>query len=734
VQRNEIDAPALIAESLAALGVSPDERPQFLAASLTAFKGWAGMLWQMESRRDRFLRGAPAGTLCEFLAMQLLLERWALQRVLQAHSAATATTDLRDLRANHQPTLSRRPEQWAFKLFQLAQALGWDIAGLARLTPRNWERILQELADFGPQRRRQVFHGAYERHYLEHALDAFAVRSREPMAHVEGPVLQAMFCIDAREESFRRHLEELDPRVETFGNAGFFNVPIYYRGAADACYTALCPIVVRPQHWITEEVALTLEEEHRRRTQIRKVLGNVSMGLHRGSRGLTAGAVLSAGLGVLASVPLVTRILFPRLSKRLRHTVDRFVAPPPITRLRLERTSVQPGPEGGGIGLTVAEMTAMAERALRDTGLTRTFAPLVFIFGHGSACLNNPHKSAYDCGACTGNAGGPNARALAMMLNDPRVRSDLFHRGISVPDSTTFVGGLHNTGDDTLTYYDLDLLPASQVERFRAARGLLEQACRRNAHERCRRFYSAPLTISPSQAHRLVEERTEDLAQTRPEYGNCTNAIAYVGRRARVRGLFLDRRAFQMSYDHHQDDAEGTILGRILGAVVPVCSGINLQYTFSTIDPQGWGAGTKLPHNVTALVGVMDGAASDLRSGLPWQGVDIHEPMRLLFVMETTPDRIGRIMSRSPVVDRILRNRWANLALIDPDTGDVCEFRPDSASVPIDSQFRRWREPVAGLPRVAASQDWYSGRRGHLPFALVEPESASAANALPGGV
>ena len=34
----------------------------------------------------------------------------------------------------------------------------------------------------------------------------------------------------------------------------------------------------------------------------------------------------------------------------------------------------------------------------------------------------------------------------------------------------------------------------------------------------------------------------------------------------------------------------------------------------------------------------MDGAASDLRPGLPWQMVEIHEPMRILFVVETTPE------------------------------------------------------------------------------------------------
>jgi hypothetical protein len=89
-----------------------------------------------------------------------------------------------------------------------------------------------------------------------------------------------------------------------------------------------------------------------------------------------------------------------------------------------------------------------------------------------------------------------------------------------------------------------------------------------------------------------------------------------------------------------------TILARILGAVVPVCSGINLEYYFSYVDSPGWGSGSKLPHNITGLLGVMDGAMSDLRTGLPWQMVEIHEPVRLLFVIETTaeafPDHHGR--------------------------------------------------------------------------------------------
>ena len=101
----------------------------------------------------------------------------------------------------------------------------------------------------------------------------------------------------------------------------------------------------------------------------------------------------------------------------------------------------------------------------------------------------------------------------------------------------------------------------------------------------------------------------------------------------RTRGLFLDRRAFLVSYDPTRDQ-DGAILARIMAAVVPVVAGISLEYYFSYVDPTGYGCGTKLPHNVTSLLGVMDGAQSDLRTGLPWQMVEIHEPTRLAMVVE----------------------------------------------------------------------------------------------------
>jgi uncharacterized protein YbcC (UPF0753/DUF2309 family) len=241
---------------------------------------------------------------------------------------------------------------------------------------------------------------------------------------------------------------------------------------------------------------------------------------------------------------------------------------------------------------------------------------------------------------------------------------------------------------------------------------IIEESCDRNAHERCRRFDSAPLTLSFPAARRHVEGRSEDLAQTRPELGHATNAFCIVGRRSRTRGLYLDRRAFLTSYDPTQDDADCTILSRILGAVVPVCAGIGLEYYFSRIDSTGWGCGTKLPHNIAALVGVMDGMQSDLRTGLPWQMVEIHEPVRLLFVIETSPENMLRIMAKNDGIDRVVRNGWVQLAVLEPDTSQILVFQ--------DGAFHPHRPEATTLPAAASSTDWYCGRRGHLAFAQIQ--------------
>jgi uncharacterized protein YbcC (UPF0753/DUF2309 family) len=375
------------------------------------------------------------------------------------------------------------------------------------------------------------------------------------------------------------------------------------------------------------------------------------------------------------------------------------------TRLQLDRQDTAP-PIGTSSGFTVREMADIVRRVLEDIGIGGRVSPLVLIVGHGSISLNNPHESAHDCGACGGGRGGPNARAFAQMANDPRVRRQLEAEGFVIPASSWFVGAQRNTCDNTVAFFDDDLIPSGSQPLFDRVQAAIETARRREAHERCRRFDSVPTWYPPVAALAHVEGRAADLAQPRPEYGHATNAFCIVGRRTRSRGLFLDRRAFLVSYDPSDDD-DGAILARIMAAVVPVVAGINLEYYFSYVDPTGYGCGTKLPHNVTSLLGVMDGAQSDLRTGLPWQMVEVHEPTRLAMVIEAAEDRILRVVQGSPTIERLVRNRWFWLASLDPGSGRLSELRSTGfvAHTP--------EHPLATV--VGDSAAWYQGKGGFLP-------------------
>ncbi len=715
--RDHIGALESIEESLGILGVPREEWEAYLSSTLLALRGWGGMVQQVEERGDRVAHPILPGSLIGFLAVRLILDRFSL-----ADAAADALEyrgpldGLRDAaRARIQLPWPPTIEQRAFQIFQLAQVFGLSPDVLHRLTRDEWATLVREVETFGSIERRRVFQLAYERRLTIQTLDAVALHTPKAKLPASTPRFQVICCIDEREESFRRHLEELAPEVETLGAAGFFAVAMYYRGVAEAHYVPLCPVVVRPSNWVAEEVDDEAARDSKRRARTRKALGRASHRIHQGTRSFALGAIVSGLGGVLASVPLVARILFPRLTAKFRQAVGRMVQAPPRTRLKLERAGdIAPAPDGPGVGYTLDEMIGIGDRLLRDVGLTSNFARVVLLIGHGSNSLNNPHNSAYNCGACGGAAGGPNARALAQILNDPRVRQALANRGLPIPNETIFVGSYHNTCDDSVTFSDLNLVPPSHQEELKGIRSIVDRASERNAHERCRRFMSAPLTLDFEAAKEHVEGRSEDLAQTRPELGHATNALTFVGRRFWSRGLFLDRRAFLTSYDPTQDTPEGAILTRILQAVFPVCSGINLEYYFSHVDNPGFGAGTKLPHNLASLLGVMDGAASDLRTGLPWQMVEIHEPVRSLFLIETTPEAMTSIMDANEGIGRMCRNGWIQLALLHPSSREVFLFRPE------DGRFYPYQTRSSVLPRTASSVDWYRGWRDHLEFAEIE--------------
>jgi len=619
------------------------------------------------------------------------------------HSPAAAESDAPTVHGN------------AWRLFRLAQHLGLSGGELRRLAPAEIKRLLATLDELPAHLRGALWLCAYERHYREALLNAlannhgrgcWATREQRPQA-------QVIFCIDDREEGFRRHLEELNPRIETLGAAGFFGVVMNWRGLDDREVTPLCPVVATPAHEVREVARPGTETQIAKRDRRRTLRDQLRALFPELRRNLLSSFPLIDALAPGALLALASKVLAPLPQARFAEAVAAWWTPAPATQVAVTATDgdAPATPEHPRLGFTDAEQADRVGALLRNIGLTAQFAPVVVLMGHGSMSQNNPHLAAYDCGACSGRHGGPNARAFAAMANRPAVRALLAERGIHIPADSWFVGAEHNTCDEQITFYDLDDLPTEAKKALATLQRELDQACALSAHERCRRLASAPRHPTSAQALRHIVGRARDFSQARPELGHATNAAALVGRRSMSQGLFLDRRAFLISYDPTQDP-DGTVLEGVLLAVGPVGAGINLEYYFSTVNNERLGCGTKLPHNVTGLFAVMEGASSDLRTGLPRQMIEIHEPLRLQIVVEARTEVLAAIYGRQPPLQELIGNGWVHLIAKDPDSGEFSIFDPARGFVP-------WTSPIQPLSVCARSGDWYRGHADPLPPARI---------------
>lgn len=716
-----LSAEATVERQLAALGVAPAEWEEFLAAELLALPGWAGLMHRVEGDPGLLPHDEVPCSLMDFVAIRLTLTALATRNVWQRHSGrAWNPAGWREVRPVQVNSTALHLAEVAL-VFEAAQLLGLPSEEINSLSDSEFARLYEEIRRFDDFERRRVLHLAYEfRHEAEILGPLMIHRQESGLAPLPArPSAQVMFCLDEREESIRRALEEIDPSVETLSAAGFYSVAVNYRGLDDPHGADLCPVVVKPKHAVHERPVEEDASLHARRQERRRLWSSLAHNSFVGSRTLFRGWVGTIGFGLLSLFPLITRVLAPRQTGRLVAWLTGLFLPEPRTELTLMRHDAagHDAAEGLLLGFSVAEKAERVASVLRPAGLTANLSRLVIVLGHGSTSLNNPHESAHDCGACGGRRGGPNARLFAAMANRSDVRARLAGLGVAIPPDTWFVGGYHDTCSDLIEYFDDELMPPAHRQEYERIVNTLDQARTWNARERSRRFEAAWSAETPQQALHHVEERSEHLAEPRPEYGHCTNAVAIFGRRALTRGLFMDRRAFLISYDPLQDP-EDLLLAQLLAAGGPVCAGINLEYYFSVVDNERYGSGTKLPHNVTGLVGVMNGHASDLRTGLPWQMVEIHEPVRLLLVVETTPERAANAVSRNALVTELVKNRWIRVATIDPGDGRVHVYR--------DGVFEPFVPAAVPLPVASSSAEWYQGRLEHLAMARIGARKTSS--------
>ena len=471
-----------------------------------------------------------------------------------------------------------------------------------------------------------ILHVAYERGYQARLVSDLAAgpQTTRPLR----PQVQAVFCIDVRSELYRRALEEAWPQAETLGFAGFFGMPLAY-GDAEGHVHAQCPVLLQPSVCV---------EAHAPAGAASRRAGQAFWSRFKDSAVACFGFVEAFGLAYGA-----------KLLKAARPTAGHDV-PPPEPHLHLDH-------------VPLASRIDMAHGALKGMSLTRDFARLVLLVGHGSSTVNNPHAAGLDCGACGGHSGAPNARFAAALLNDPQVREGLAVRGVAIPADTWFLAALHDTTTDDLWLLDLAKVPASHAADIVVAKARLARASAQVRAER------APLLgLTPSAPEALVA-RSRDWSQVRPEWGLARAGAFIAAPRRLTAGRNLEGRAFLHSYDRHAD-ADLSVLELILTAPMVVASWISLQYYGSTVDNRAFGAGDKTLHNVCGRIGVLEGNAGDLRTGLPMQSIHdgtrfVHEPVRLNVFVATTPQAMSQVIARQPGVRTLVDNQWIHLFALD---------------------------------------------------------------------
>ena len=470
---------------------------------------------------------------------------------------------------------------------------------------------------------------------------------------------QAIFCIDDREISFRRYLETEDPKCETFSSAGFFNVEFYFQPESAKFLTKSCPAPITPAHLIKEKAG--------------KIRHAKNVHFSGRNQHFIGGVISSSTVGFYAAFQLAKNIFYPSETSvavaSKNHMDDRG-------ELSILKSSANNIENGLQIGFTLDEMAGRMEIFLKSIGLVNDFAPLVYIVGHGASSVNNTHFAGYDCGACSGRAGSVNARVAAWMLNNLNVRKKLVEKNIFIPKETQFIGALHDTTRDEIYYYDLEVLENGNVKNHITNARIFENSLDKNAKERSRRFLVIDSFDDPKKVHDKVKLRAMSLFEPRPEWNHATNCLCIVAKREVTQNLFLDRRAFLQSYDYTLDD-DGSLLLGIMKAIAPVCGGINLEYYFSKNDQYRLGAGTKLPHNVMGLIGVANGMDGDLRTGLPAQMVNIHDPLRLLVVVVCPPEKLLLVLKSHPPSYEWFANNWIHLCILHPDTNEILRLNKD---------------------------------------------------------
>ncbi|MFM8269088.1 MAG: DUF2309 domain-containing protein [Pseudomonadota bacterium] len=620
-----------IEKMMADLGVPEKLVPDYLMRHFASAPGWAG-LFLLNGRENQFSQGQDSlGPLLDYLAMRLSYD--------VVGSLATFGQEI------------QLKSPWQGMLFLANEKL-----------PK-----AEDKKDLAPSAG-LIWLEAFERNYRSRLLDLLQKASQKNNSLEEGnvgrPTAQAVFCIDVRSEAFRRNLE-VEGSFDTYGFAGFFAIPLAHQEFGGEEPSPQCPVLIRPKYLVLEKPNENDKVKAARVLNHRDSSKALDSALHEVKNTSVSPFALVETFGGLGFFSMYFKSFAPQIKKGIKAALDRVMGIDLNTFPQLQNIPAE-------------DQVAIAENSLRIMGLLKNFGRLVLLCGHGSTTTNNAYATALDCGACGGHRGAPNARVAAQIFNDQKVRNALELRGISIPADTVFIAGEHDTATDTITILDEESVPFSHAQDLSELKTALKKAGESLNLERTQRFDN-PKKFKGEASHE-VQRRSMDWSEARPEWGLAGNAAFIVAKRTLTKSLNLKSRSFLHSYDW-ESDTVGKALEVIMTAPMVVAEWINTQYYFSSVDNEVFGSGNKVIHNVVGKLGVMQGNVSDLKIGLPLQSVSngnelVHEPMRLLVVIEAPRSRVQAIVQLQESVKKLVVNEWIRLVVLDPADGQFYRYSP----------------------------------------------------------
>ncbi|RCS59304.1 YbcC family protein [Parvibium lacunae] len=527
---------------------------------------------------------------------------------------------------------------------------------------------------------------AYQRTLLQGLNQELGATTKPPTPR---PAVQAAFCIDVRSEIIRRGFEACSPQIETLGFAGFFGLPVDYMPLASKLARPQLPGLLAAKLRVTDhdlgnsanELTLSAAVSAAKAASADDSLAKLAdqrtqrLGWRAAWQGFKRHA--NAGFSFVETCGLSYA---PKLVQASFGTKQQ-VLPERVGLSAQEAARLQPRIAGAAtdastlpqpLSFVLSQKIELAQGVLAAMSLAHQadrLARLILLVGHGSQTVNNPHAAGLDCGACCGQTGEVNARALAALLNEPAVRKGLQEKGLSLPDDTWFVPALHNTTTDQITLFDTTAMPASHATDLQQLQTWLQQAQHATNYERAGRLDLPVSTnggLDKGQQTLAITARAMDWSQVRPEWALADNAAFIVAPRARTKSLELAGRTFLHDYQHEHDDGYA-ILELIMTAPMVVAHWINMQYYASTVDNPRYGSGNKVLHNVVGgHIGVFEGNGGDLRIGLPLQSLHngerwMHTPLRLTVCIEAPQAPMTAIIDKHPLVRQLLDNGWIHL-------------------------------------------------------------------------